>query len=183
MMIKRALPFVFAASAMALAIPATAQPSATTNANPQIDFGGHIDLANQVRQLREERLLPLAEFRAMAAREDVLLLDARSAAAFAQGHIEGAANLPLPDFTADSLAALIGEDADRPILIYCNNNFSNNVAPVVRKIITAALNIQTMTNLHAYGYTNVYELADVVDFNDPAVGWVADGSAMQLGLR
>ncbi len=31
-----------------------------------------------------------------------------------------AVNLPLTDFTADSLAAVIGANPDRPILIYCN---------------------------------------------------------------
>ena len=84
----------------------------------------------------------------MAAEPGTLLLDARFAEAFAQGHIEGAINLPLPDFTAESLAATVGPGATRPILIYCNNNFVNNVAPVVTKMVTLALNIQTMINLH-----------------------------------
>ena len=46
------------------------------------------------------------------------------------GHIAGAVNLPLTDFTATSLAAVIGADPGRRILIYCNNNFSNHRAPV-----------------------------------------------------
>ncbi|MGQ0661896.1 hypothetical protein, partial [Sphingosinicella sp.] len=84
----------------------------------------------------------------------------------------GAVNLPFTDFTAESLAAAIGPDVNRPILIYCNNNFRNNAPPVIRKLVTVALNIQTFINLVGYGYRNVYELNDVVDFNDPAVGWV-----------
>ena len=141
--------------------------------NPQIDFPGFVELAATVQGLRQDRLLPFETFQAMAAQENVLLLDARSAEAFAQGHIEGAVNLPLPDFTAESLAATIGPDTDRPILIYCNNNFVNNVAPVVRKMVTLALNIQTMINLHGYGYPNVYELGEAVDFTEPQVRWVA----------
>lgn len=164
---------ILCAIAACAAAPAVAQQAGAERSNPQIDFPGHVELASQVMEIRESRLLPLTRFQAMAAREDVLLLDARSAAAFAEGHIDGAINLPLPDFTAASLAETIGPDFDRPILIYCNNNFANNVAPVVRKIVTVALNIQTMINLHAYGYGNVYELGDVVDFNDPQVAWVA----------
>jgi hypothetical protein len=79
--------------------------------------------------------------------------------------------LPFTDFTDESLAAVIGR-ADRPILIYCNNNFSNDVAPVAVKSVRLALNIQTFINLVGYGYSNVRELNEVVDFNDPKVKWV-----------
>ena len=95
----------------------------------------------------------------------------READAFAAGHIKGAVNLPFTDFTAASLARVIG-NKDRPILIYCNNNFSNNKAPVETKAVRLALNIQTFINLVGYGYANVRELNEVVDFNDPKIGWV-----------
>lgn len=137
--------------------------------NPQIDFPGFERLAHAVKPVRAKRLISLAEFNAMA--EKAIILDARSADAFAQGHIDGAINLPLTDFTADALAAAL-PDAKRPILIYCNNNFSNNKAPVALKSAPVSLNIQTFINLAAYGYRNVYELGEVVDFDDPAVGWV-----------
>ena len=74
--------------------------------------------------------------------------------------------------TADSLAAVVGANPDRPILIYCNNNFSNHRNPVPLKSAPLALNIQTFINLVGYGYPNILELADVVDFNDPKVEWV-----------
>ena len=35
-----------------------------------------------------------------------------------------------------------------------------------------SLNIQTFINLYGYGYRNVYELGEVVNFNDLAVRWV-----------
>ena len=35
-----------------------------------------------------------------------------------------------------------------------------------------ALNIQTFINLVGYGYGNVWELDEVIDFNDPKVKWV-----------
>ena len=92
------------------------------------------------------------------------------------GHIAGAVNLPFTDFTADSLARAIGR-VDRPILIYCNNNFRNNAPPVTVKARPLALNIQTFINLVGYGYRNVRELNEVVDFNDPKVHWVRGPSA------
>lgn len=150
----------------------TRVPSMTAPNNPQIDFPGYVEIAAAVQDVRAARLLDLAAFQAMATQPETLLLDARSAAAFAQGHIAGAINLPLPDFTAASLAETIGPNTNRTILIYCNNNFVNNIAPVVRKMVTLALNIQTMINLHGYGYSNVYELGETVDFTEPEVRWV-----------
>ncbi|MBA3941150.1 MAG: sulfurtransferase [Sphingopyxis sp.] len=140
-------------------------------ANPQIDYPAFQTLTARVAPERAQRLLKFDAFKAEAAKPGTLLLDARSKDAFARGHIAGAVNLPLTDFTAESLAAVIGDDPNRPILIYCNNNFSNHRSPVPLKAAPLALNIQTFINLAGYGYPNVWELADVVDFNDPAVGW------------
>ena len=154
------------ALAVCLATPAFAQ------ANPQIDYPAFEALTASVAPQRAQRLLAFDAFKAAAAKRGALLLDARSKDAFQRGHIKGAVNLPLTDFTADSLAAVIGPDANRPILIYCNNNFSNNQSPVPVKAAALALNIQTFINLVGYGYPNVAELADVVDFNDAKVEWV-----------
>lgn len=143
----------------------------TPPANPQIDYPAFSKLTRDLRPVRERHRLSLAQFQAMAASGKAVILDARSADAFAAGHIEGAINLPLTDFTADALAAKL-PDRTRAVLIYCNNNFLNNVRPVVLKSAPVSLNIQTFINLHAYGYRAVWELADQVDFNDPAVRWV-----------
>ena len=155
----------------ALALLTAASPAPAPKGNPQVDFAGFAALTSDVGSYREERLIDLAAFKAMAAKRGTIVLDARSADAFARGHIKGAVNLPFTDFTAESLAAVIGKP-DRPILIYCNNNFSNNEAPVRMKAVQLALNIQTFVNLVGYGYHNVYELGEVVDFNDPKVRWV-----------
>ena len=148
------------------------------SANPQVDYAGFAKLTETTAPLREERLLSLEDFEAKARAPGTLILDARSKDAFSQGHIKGAVNLPLTDFTAESLAAVIGKNEARAILIYCNNNFSNHRRPVPLKSAPLALNIQTFINLTGYGYTNVYELFDVVDFNDlkvksPKLKWVA----------
>lgn len=140
-------------------------------ASATIDYQGFSALTGDVREYRESRRLTLAEFQRMARERGVLILDARSASAYARGHISGAVNLPFTDFTAQNLKETIG-DANRPILIYCNNNFANDAQPVLMKAPALALNIPTFINLVGYGYENVYELRDVVDFNDPNVNWV-----------
>jgi hypothetical protein len=145
--------------------------AASTPANPQIDYAGFKDLTVSVEDYRRSRLVGWDAFAAAAKQEATLILDARSADAYARGHIKGAVNLPFTDFTAESLAAVIG-DPNRPILIYCNNNFSNDAPPVQLKAVRLALNIQTFVNLVGYGYRNVRELNEVIDFNDPKVGWV-----------
>ena len=124
-----------------------------------------------VNAYRANRLVTLAQFQAMAREPNTIILDARSADAYAQGHIEGAINLSLTDFTAPALTAAIKNPNTR-ILIYCNNNFENNAAPVVMKMAPLSLNIQTFINLFGYGYKNVYELGEIVNFNDPKVRWV-----------
>jgi len=158
-------------AALLLCAAAPAPGPAAQPANPQIDFAGYRRLAGEVENQRSVRLIGWPEFARAARDPDVLILDARSESAFRAGHIDGAVNLPLPDFTAERLAQVIGRP-DRPILIYCNNNFRNDVPPVVRKRIELALNIQTFINLVGYGYRNVRELNEVIDFNDPRVPWV-----------
>ena len=163
---------LLAAGATPLAAAQPAQPAvAQSRGNPQIDYPGFQRLAAQVRPYRQTRLIDWAEFDRLRGQRNVLILDARSETAFRQGHIAGAVNLPFTDFTAESLRRVIGR-ADRPILIYCNNNFSNNREPVMTKMLPLALNIQTFINLVGYGYRNVRELNDVIDFNDPRVRWV-----------
>jgi phage shock protein E len=155
---------------IALALLATA----AAPQNPLIDYAGFQTLTTEVRGQRQARLISLSRFQEMAKGRKALILDARSAEAFKAGHIAGAVNLPFTDFTAESLAQFIGKP-DRPVLIYCNNNFINDVAPVRMKARPLALNIQTFINLVGYGYKNVWELGEKVDMNDPEVAWVRGG--------
>lgn len=145
----------------------------------QVDYAGFAALTDEVASLRAERLLPKEEFFKRAAAEGALLLDTRSAAAFAQGHIDGAVNLPFSDFTKDKLRKVIGEDTNRPIYIYCNNNFSDDVDPVPTKLATLALNIPTFINLVGYGYANVWELEGTLPMAE--ADWVA--STDQLAAK
>lgn len=156
-------------SAATIAVPAAAQ---NQQPNPQIDYPGFLKLTEELEDYRATRLITLDQFNQMANEENALILDTRSAAAFHQGHIKGAVNLPFSDFTEAKLAQYLG-DKKRPILIYCNNNFRDNVVPVARKFVQLALNIPTFINLHGYGYRNIYELNDVVLMSDPRVQWVS----------
>jgi phage shock protein E len=160
---------ILALAASTLALPAHA---AETAENPQIDYPGFVELAGKVAEYRETRRLPWDEFAARALADGAILLDARSETAFAQGHIDGAINLPLPDFTAERLAEVLGEDRSRPVYIYCNNNFADDRPPVVVKKVQLALNIPTFINLYGYGYENVWELGEVIRTDGPGVDWV-----------
>lgn len=164
---------VAGASAVGKEVPRSNQ--APPAANRQVDYNGFAALTADLAPYREARRVDLARFKAMAGEGDTLILDARSARAYAEGHIDGAINLPFTEFTEQSLAEAIGANRNRRILIYCNNNFSNDVQPVPVKSVRLALNIPTFINLYGYGYPNIYELADIVDFNNPAVGWVRSG--------
>jgi phage shock protein E len=170
-------------SVLALAILITAPVSAQRPGSPLIDYAGFSQLTAEVQPYREQRLTGLADFKKRSVKPDVLILDARSAEAFVAGHIKGAINLPLPDFNDASLKALIGKNEDREILIYCNNNFTNNLWPIPTKRLALALNIQTFINLYGYGYKNVYELGDAVDRNLPEVEWVGDRDAKLTVFR
>lgn len=162
---------IAAVCGLMLASSALATEKARPTTDAQIDYQGFRTLASEVEDYRAGRLVSLRDFQRMAREPNTIILDARSAAAYAEGHIGSAVSLPFTDFTDQSLRAAL-RDPNVRILIYCNNNFSNNAQPVILKRVELALNIQTFINLYGYGYRNIYELGDVVDFNDPQVGWV-----------
>lgn len=159
-------PILFVSIAVAAAPVEAAAP-----VNPQIDYATFRQLTAEVEPYRQGRLIDWEAFVAAAGEPGVLILDARSERQFAAGHIDGAVNLPLPEFSVDRLAEVIG-DRNRPILIYCNNNFGNDRPPVVLKSGPVALNIPTFIHLYAYGYRNIRELGEVVDMDDPRIPWV-----------
>src|SRR5438105_5831848 len=98
--------------------PVAAEPVSPAKAS-LVDYPGFERLTGEVADYRAHRLLALDEFNALARQGNTLILDARSPAAFAAGHIRGAVNLTFTDFTAASLARVIG-DPGRRVLIYCN---------------------------------------------------------------
>lgn len=163
-------------AALVLSLVALPASAAEPPENPLIDYPGFVELAGKVGAYREARRLPWDEFAARALADGAILLDARSETAFAQGHLDGAINLPLPDFTAERLTEVLGPDKDRPVYIYCNNNFADDRPPVVTKKLELALNIPTFINLVGYGYANVWELGEVIRMDGPGVSWVSAAS-------
>ncbi|MEH6757536.1 MAG: rhodanese-like domain-containing protein [Parasphingorhabdus sp.] len=150
---------------------AQAHQATKTASNPQVDYASFLKLTEQLSSYRQGRLINLDQFNKLAQKDDAVILDTRSEAAFQQGHISGAINIPFSDFTEEKLEMLLG-DKSRPILIYCNNNFRDNIPPVALKRAPLALNIPTFINLYGYGYENIYELDGAVHIADPRAGWI-----------
>ena len=150
-----------AAALILLAGLAQASPSRDLR-NPQIDYEGFARSVEEVRQLRSQRRLTEEEFIRMAREPGTVVLDARSERLYRLRHVRGAVNLSFPEFTAETLAAIIPSRETR-ILIYCNNNFEGAPASMPVKAIASALNVSTFVSLHTYGYRNVYELGPAVD--------------------
>ena len=152
----------------------TAAPEASAQeADGRIDYAAFQALTAEAAPHRQARLVTLDTFNEMRADEETLIIDARSAEAFALGHMDGAVNLNFSDFTEEKLSDVIGS-AERRILIYCNNNFTDDVAPVLLKKAPLALNIATYVNLYGYGYQNLYELEGAYSLDDERIGWVSN---------
>lgn len=169
----RYVPLIAAAGLIVMMLSTTLAPSARSQAaGGAIDYDGFLRIGADIAPFRDTRLVDLDTFNAMTADPNTIVIDARSADNFLRGHIDGAVNLPFPDFTAEKLAHVIGRP-DRRILIYCNNNFSDDIVPVMLKSAPLALNIPTFINLYGYGYTNIYELSGSYSISEPAVGWTS----------
>jgi hypothetical protein len=130
--------------------------------NPLIDYPAFMSNVREVGLLREKRRITEKQFIRMASDPGTVVLDARSARMFGLLHVRGAKNLSLPDMTETELAKVIPSKSTR-VLIYCNNNFTNEPAAFPSKAIDASLNVYTFNVLHSYGYTNVYELGPLID--------------------
>ena len=63
-------------------------------------------------------------------------------------------------------------DKNQVILIYCNNNFVNAPKAFEDKRASVSLNVPTFITLHAYGYTNVFELGPLLDVTTTKIPFV-----------
>lgn len=130
--------------------------------NPAINYTEFARLTAELEPTREKHRVTEDEFIKMAAEPGTVIFDARSTDKFQRIHVKGALHLAFTDFTEEALAKVIPDKSTR-ILIYCNNNFDKEPIGFASKLKVVALNIQTFINLHAYGYTNVYELGPLLD--------------------
>ena len=129
-------------------IPTVARPS-----NPQVDFPGFVQLSDEVAAYRDLRKVSLNSFLEMQGENGTIVLDTRSKANFTAKHIAGAVHLNFSELTKADLARVI-PSKDTRILIYCNNNFTNNSPFFANKLPSLALNIPTFVTL--YGYCLLY---------------------------
>ena len=132
--------------------------------NPAIDYDEFLQLTVRLQPIREKHRVTEADFIKMASEENTIILDARSKIRYDRIHVKGAISMPFTEFTAERLAKVVPDKTTR-ILIYCNNNFDNEPASLARKSRVVSLNVPTFINLHAYGYTHVYELGPLLDVN------------------
>lgn len=146
-----------------------------------VDFDAYEKLLLEVKEHRKTHLVTLEEFTKMSKELNVLILDTRSDSMYKAKHITGAVHLNFSDFTQENLAKIIPSQ-DTKILIYCNNNFGDDMlyfptksatpvkSSIGRRTLTLALNIPTYINLYGYGYKNVYELSELVSvYSNPTL--------------
>jgi hypothetical protein len=150
-----------ALTALIVAVLASAT-LASDPGNPAIDMEGYLWISREAAAHRQTRRVSEEDFLRISRERGAVILDARSAEKYRQLHVKGAVNLSFPDINAASLARVI-PDPSVPVLIYCNNNFSNAEGPFPGKAAAASLNLSTFIALFTYGYRNVYELGPLVD--------------------
>lgn len=99
-----------------------------------------------------------ADFAAAAKRPDTVLLDVRTPAEFAQGHLPGAVNIDVesPDF----LQAISGLDQNQAYAVYCRSANRSKVA---------------MNAMQQAGFTQLYDLAGGINAWKSAGGEVVTG--------
>jgi rhodanese-related sulfurtransferase len=155
-----------------------------------VDYNDFKALVTEVENHRAERLVSLDDFLSMSKEDNVIILDTRSDSRYNRKHIKGALHLDFTDFTQENLLKLI-PDVNTKILIYCNNNFSEDQIDFAtkksggdlgqtlpeRKPIMLALNIPTYINLYGYGYRNIYELDELVNVKDKRIEF--EGTAVK----
>nr|WP_295921972.1 rhodanese-like domain-containing protein [uncultured Dyadobacter sp.] len=150
-----------------------------------VSYADFKELVAEAEKHRAGRLIGFDDFLKAAKNKDVIILDARSAFRFKRKHLKGAVNLNFSDFTQENLRK-IAPDKKTRILIYCNNNFEGDQVNFASKVAVPesrvesqilsnrkprmlALNVPTYITLFGYGYTNVFELDELVNVNDKRV--------------
>lgn len=137
----------------------------------RVDYDGFQQMVNEVSTYRNTRMISLAEFHAMSSDPSTIILDTRSKAMYDKSHVDGAIHLNFSDFGEKKLAKLIPSKETR-ILIYCNNNIRGNDEAYFGKMAPLALNIPTFINLYGYGYKNIYELGEDVEYSDNRITFI-----------
>lgn len=158
-------------AAVGLTVLSFAAFAQTALVNTNIDMPGFLRISREAAVHRQSHRVSEEDFIRMSGEPGTVILDARSKEMFDLLHIKGAVNLSFPDITVDSLAKNFPDKSQR-ILIYCNNNFRNEPRAFEAKMAPASLNLSTYVSLYTYGYTNVFELAPLLDVNTTKIEFV-----------
>lgn len=133
---------------------AAKQPAAT--AAPVISAAPEATLAPTAEPAADTAESPKAEYRKITAQEakaridskdELIILDVRTAEEYAQGHIPGAVLLPVSNIAKDAPAQLPDKDAE--ILVYCRSGNRSR---------------QAAQQLVAMGYTGIFDFGGIVDW-------------------
>lgn len=100
-----------AAAAALLAIALASPVAAQTKASPPAGVLQSVPMPKTDR-------MPMAEFKALLSKGDVVVIDVRSADAYAFGHIPGALSIPEESITSATAEKL--KRMGRPIATYCS---------------------------------------------------------------
>lgn len=98
-------------------------------------------------QVSELQTIGLHEFRSLADSKRTLILDARAAPFYRQGHVPGALNLAREDFAHDyqALPPALKADRDRPIVVYCSGGSCHD-----SKLVASALLSLGFSNVRVF---------------------------------
>ena len=94
-----------------------------------------------------EQITPAEAKAIMDTEQDYVIIDARTDAEFAQGHIEGA--IMIPEYEIEARAEKEIPDKDKLILVYCRSGRRSKIAADA---------------LVKLGYTNVKEFGGIIDW-------------------
>lgn len=130
---------------------------------------------------RAARLVNMDTFLQMDSEANTMILDTRSRADFASGHLYGAVNVPLSEMTLLNLGDAI-DDRETRILIYGDENIAESAARPDYEVSTLPINLLSYISLHRYGYFELYELSEKVSIRDPRVDW-QDGASQLASLE
>lgn len=139
----------------------------------KVSFQDYENLVKKVKNYRAKRLISFNNFLKKSQDKNTIILDTRSKKMYDSKHIKGALHLNFSDFNQESLKRII-PSFNTKILIYCNNNFSDDAINFMNKSVLPlsiddnqnevmlALNLPTFINLYGYGYKNIFELEDLI---------------------
>ena len=118
----------------------SSNPIPITYLSPEQRFDAELSkvVAAPPIQIGPGQTVELSEFRGIVEGKTALILDARSAVFFAQGHVPGALSLPRDDFAADyrKLSPTLKGMTDKPIIVYCAGGYCHDSKMVAGALMT-----------------------------------------------